>query len=107
MLNSPSGKGPLRSPNKLGILITRWFDRKIYYLNLLKTGREEVRVDLATTIYQRAEIGPEVNLKLQCKFADVFSPLLGCNNLIEHHIEITPVVVVCCRTFKLLKHKKK
>ncbi|KAI7792491.1 hypothetical protein IRJ41_015712, partial [Triplophysa rosa] len=45
--------------------------------------------------------------KLQAEFADVFSPLPGRMNLIQHHIETEPGVVVLNRSYRLAEHKKK
>ncbi len=44
--------------------------------------------------------------KLQAEFADVFSPLPGRTNLIQHHIESEPDVVVCRWLYRLPEHKK-
>ncbi len=45
--------------------------------------------------------------RLQKEFADVFSPLPGRTNLIQHHIETEPGVVVRSRPYRLPEHKKK
>ncbi len=41
------------------------------------------------------------------QFADVFSPLPGRTNLIQHHIETEPGIVVRSRPYRLPEHKKK
>ncbi len=45
--------------------------------------------------------------RLQAEFADVFSPLPGRTNLIQHHIETGPGMVVRIRPYRLPEHKKK
>ncbi len=45
--------------------------------------------------------------RLQREFADVFSPRPGRTNLIQHHIETEPGVVVRSRPYRLPEHKKK
>ncbi len=45
--------------------------------------------------------------RLQKEFADVFSPLPGRTNLIQHHIETEPGIVVRSRLYRLPEHKKK
>ncbi len=45
--------------------------------------------------------------RLQTEFADVFSPLPGRTNLIQHHIETELGVVVRSRPYRLPEHKKK
>ncbi len=85
---------------------------------------------LATVVSGEEDLGPEVNTKipsltlaprgdhlspsqltdvarLQKEFADVFSPLPGRTNLIQHHIETEPGCVVCSRPYRLPEHKKK
>ncbi len=86
---------------------------------------------LATVVSGEEDLGPEVNTKipsltlapgggdhlspsqltdvarLQKEFADVFSPLPGRNNLIQHHIETEPGCVVRSRPYRLTEHKKK
>ncbi len=80
-------------------------------------------------IYSQEDLGPEVNTKipsltlapegdhlspsqltdvarLQKEFADVFSPLPGRTNLIQHHIETEPDIVVRSRPYRLPEHKK-
>lgn len=37
----------------------------------------------------------------------MFSPLPGHTNLIQHHIETEPGVVVCSRPYRMPEHKKK
>ncbi len=104
--------------------------RQIYHLNLLKKWSEVEPVMLATAISGEDDLGPEVNTKiqsltlapggdhlspsqltdvarLQTEFADVFSPLPGRTNLIQHHIETEPGVVVRSRPYWLPEHKKK
>ncbi|KAL7889579.1 hypothetical protein AOLI_G00018370 [Acnodon oligacanthus] len=101
---------------------------QVYHLNLLKSCREAVPVSLTTVVPERAELGPEVPTKwnhtlvpcgdqlsssqkaevarLQTEFSDVFSPLPGRTDLIEHHIETPPGVVVCSWPYRLPEHKK-
>ncbi len=86
---------------------------------------------LATVVSGEEDLGPEVNTKvpsltlapgggdhlspsqltdvvrLQKEFADVFSPLPGRTNLIQHHIETEPGIVVRSRPYRLPEHKKK
>uniref|UniRef100_A0A8C1GUB2 Gypsy retrotransposon integrase-like protein 1 n=1 Tax=Cyprinus carpio TaxID=7962 RepID=A0A8C1GUB2_CYPCA len=104
--------------------------RQIYHLNLLKKWNEAGSVMLATVISGEEDLGPEVNVKtqslalapggdhllpsqltdltkLQSEFADVFSPLPGRTNLIQHHIETEPGMVVRSRLYRLPVHKKK
>ncbi len=45
--------------------------------------------------------------KAQAEFADVFSPLPGRTNLIQHHIEMEPGMVVRSRPYRLPEHRKK
>ncbi len=89
--------------------------RQIYHLNLLKKWSEVEPVMLATAVSGEDDLGPEVITKIQSltlapggdhlspsqltdvarlqkKFADVFSPLPGRTNLIQHHIEKQPAV---------------
>ncbi|XP_048039104.1 uncharacterized protein LOC125263947 [Megalobrama amblycephala] len=103
--------------------------RQIYHLNLLKKWNEAESVMLATVISGEDDLGPEANIKkqslalapggdhlspsqltdlskLQAEFADVFSPLPGRTNLIQHHIETEPGVVVRSRPYRLPEHKK-
>ncbi len=103
---------------------------QIYHLNLLKKWSEVQPVMLATAISSEDDLGSEVNTKiqsltlapggdhllpsqltdvarLQTEFADVFSPLPGRTNLIQHHIESEPGVVVRSRPYRLPEHKKK
>ncbi|XP_056585423.1 uncharacterized protein LOC130406867 [Triplophysa dalaica] len=102
---------------------------QIYHLNLLKKWSEANTVMLATTVSREDDLGPEVNTKvqslalapggdhlsssqvtdvvrLQAEFADVFSPLPGRTNLIEHHIETKPGAIVRSRPYRLPEHKK-
>ncbi len=45
--------------------------------------------------------------RLQTEFADVFSPRPGRTDLIQHHIETEPGVVMRSRPYRLPEHKKK
>ncbi len=101
--------------------------RQIYHLNLLKKWSEVEPVMLATAVSGEDDLGPEVIqsltlapggdhlspsqltdvARLQKDFADVFSPWPGRTNLIQHHIEMEPGVVVCSRPYRLPEHKKK
>ncbi len=104
--------------------------RQIYHLNLLKKWNEVEPVMLATVVGNEEDLGPEASLKvpsltlapggdhlspsqltdvarLQREFADVFSPRPGRTNLIQHHIETEPGVVVRSRPYRLPEHKKK
>ncbi len=104
--------------------------RQIYHLNLLKKWNEVEPVMLATVVSNEEDLGPEASLKvpsltlapggdhlspsqltdvarLQREFADVFSPRPGRTNLIQHHIETEPGVVVRSRPYRLPEHKKK
>ncbi len=106
--------------------------RQIYHFNLLKKWSEVEPVILATVVSGEEDLGPEVNTKipsltlapggggdhlspsqltdvarLQKEFADVFSPLPGRTNLIQHHIETEPGSVVRSRPYRLPEHKKK
>ncbi len=103
---------------------------QIYHLNLLKKWSEAESVMLATAVSGEEDLGPEVNTKpqslalapggdhlspsqladiakLQAAFADVFSPLPGRTDLIQHHIETEPGVVIRSRAYRLPEHKKK
>ncbi len=85
---------------------------------------------LMMVVSSEEDLGPEVNTKihsltlapggdhlspsqltdvvrLQTEFADVFSSLPGRTNLILHHIEKEPGVVVHSRPYRLPEHKKK
>ncbi len=85
---------------------------------------------LATAVSGEDDLGPEVITKIQSltlapggdlhspsqltdvarlqkDFADVFSPRPGRTNLIQHHIETEPDVVVRSRPYRLPEHKKK
>ncbi len=85
---------------------------------------------LATAVSGEDDLGPEVITKIQSltlapggdhlspsqltdvarlqkDFADVFSPRPGRTNLIQHHIETEPGVVVRSRPYRLPEHKKK
>ncbi len=104
--------------------------RQIYHLNLLKKWNEVEPVMLATVVGNEEDLGPEASLKvpsltlapggdhlspsqltdvarLQREFADVFSPRPSRTNLIQHHIETEPGVVVRSRPYRLPEHKKK
>ncbi len=104
--------------------------RQIYHLNLLKKWNEVEPVMLATVVGNEEDLRPEASLKvpsltlapggdhlspsqltdvarLQREFADVFSPRPGRTNLIQHHIETEPGVVVRSRPYRLPEHKKK
>ncbi|XP_057183752.1 uncharacterized protein LOC130550329 [Triplophysa rosa] len=104
--------------------------RQIYHLNLLKKWSEGESAMLATVVTTEEDLGPEANVKtqslaltpggdhlspsqltdlarMQAEFADVFSPLPGRTNLIQHHIETEPGVVVRSRPYRLPEHKKK
>ncbi len=103
---------------------------QIYHLNLLKKWSEAESVMLATAVSREEDLGPEVNnkpqslalapggdhlspsqladvTKLQAAFADVFSPLPGRTDLIQHHIETEPGVVIRSRPYRLPEHKKR
>uniref|UniRef100_A0A8C1LM62 Gypsy retrotransposon integrase-like protein 1 n=1 Tax=Cyprinus carpio TaxID=7962 RepID=A0A8C1LM62_CYPCA len=103
---------------------------QIYHLNLLKKWSEAESVMLATVVSGEEDLGPEVSSKsqslalapggdhlspsqltdiksIQAEFADVFSPLPGRTNLIQHHVETEPGVVVRSRPYRLPEHKKK
>ncbi len=45
--------------------------------------------------------------KLQAEFADVFSPLPGRTDLMQHHFETLPREVARSRPYQLPEHKKK
>ncbi|KAL1258023.1 hypothetical protein QQF64_011267 [Cirrhinus molitorella] len=85
---------------------------------------------LTTAVSRENDLGPEANTKskslalapggdhlspsqltdiakLQNEFEDVFSPLPGRTNLIQHHIETKPGVEVRSRPYRLPEHKKK
>ncbi len=102
--------------------------RQIYHLNLLKKWSEVEPVMLATVVSGEDDLGPEVNTKIQSltlapggdhlspsqltdvarlqkEFADVFSPLPDPTNLIQHHIETEPGVVVRSRLYRLTQKK--
>ncbi len=103
---------------------------QIYHLNLLKKWNEVEPVMLATVVGSEEDLGPEASPKvpsltlapggdhlsisqltdvarLQREFADVFSPRPGRTNLIQHHIETEPGMVVRSRPYRLPEHKKK
>ena len=102
---------------------------QIYHLNLLKLWNEERPVRLATTVIEEGELGPEAKkaapftpvqleshltlrqrtevAELQQRFTDVFSPLPGRTNLIEHRIETPHGVSVRTRPYRLPEHKRK
>ncbi len=104
--------------------------RQIYHLNLLKKWSEVEPVMLAMAVSGEDDLGPEVITKIQSltlapggdhlspsqltdvarlqkEFSDVFSPRPGRTNLIQHHIETEPGVVVRSRPYRLPEHKKK
>ncbi len=104
--------------------------RQIYHLNLLKKWSEVEPVMLATAVSGEDDLGPEVITKIQSltlapggdhlspsqltdvarlqkDFADVFLPRPGRTNLIQHHIETEPGVVVRSRPYRLPEQKKK
>ncbi len=93
---------------------------KIYHLNLLRAWREVESASLVTTAKERDELGPEAPnsphltpsqradvARLQQQYPDVFSPLPGHTNLIEHHNETHPGVTVHSRPYRLPEHKRK
>ncbi len=103
---------------------------QIYHLNLLKKWSEVEPVMMAKAVSGEDDLGPEVNTKIpsltlapggdhlspsqltdvarfQTEFADVFSPRPGRTNLIQHHIETEPGVVMRSRPYRLPEHKKK
>ncbi len=133
---SPSGKDRSRVTRQVGDLnyevvrTDRSGARQIYHLNLLKKWNEVEPVMLATVVGSEEDLGPEASPKvpsltlapggdhlspsqltdvarLQREFADVFSPRPGRTNLIQHHIETEPGVVVRSRPYRLPEHKKK
>ncbi len=102
---------------------------QIYHLNLLKRWNEGTSVGLAAVVSNEEDLGPEAALKpnplalvsggdhlsprqltdlaqLQAAFADVFSPLPGRTNLVQHHIEMLPGEVARSRPYRLREHKK-
>ncbi len=102
---------------------------QIYHLNLLKRWNEGTSVGLAAVVSNEEDLGPEAALKpnplalvsggdhlsprqltdlaqLQVAFADVFSPLPGRTNLVQHHIETLPGEVERSRPYRLPEHKK-
>ncbi|XP_039513052.1 uncharacterized protein LOC120468602 [Pimephales promelas] len=129
-------QGPFEVTRRVGDLnyevvrTDRGGGRQIYHLNLLKKWVEAEAVMLATVVGGEEDLGPEANIKhhsfalapsgdhlspsqltdiknLQTEFADVFSPLPGRTNLIQHHVETDPGAVVRCRPYRLPEHKKK
>ncbi len=135
-LNYSNFKGPLEVTRRVGdlnyevIQADRSGARQIYHLNLLKKWGEVEPVMLAIAVSGEDDFGPEENTKnhsltlapggdhllpsqltdvarLQAKFADVFSPLSGRTNLIQHHIEMEPGMVIRSRLCRLPAHKKK
>ncbi len=85
--------------------------------------------DSGDAVSGEKDLGPEVNTKihsltfapggdhlspsqstdvsrLQAEFADVFSPMPGRTNLIQHHIETEPGVEVHSWPYRLPEHKK-
>ncbi len=98
---------------------------QIYHLNLLKRWNEGTLVGLAAAVSTEDEAAPKHNplalvsggdhlsplqladlAKLQADFADVFSPLPGRTDLVQHHIETRPGEVVRSRSYRLPEHKK-
>ncbi len=102
---------------------------QIYHLNLLKRWNEGTSVGLAAVVSNEDDLGPEAALKnhpfalvsggdhlsprqltdlarLQADFADVFSPLPGRTDLVQHHIETLPGEVARSRPYRLPEHKK-
>ncbi len=102
---------------------------QIYHLNLLKRWNEGTLVGLAAVVSNEDDLGPEAALKnhpfalvsggdhlsprqltdlaqLQADFADVFSPLPGRTDLVQHHIETLPGEVARSRPYRLPEHKK-
>ncbi len=129
-------QGPFEVTRRVGYLnyevvrTDRSGAHQIYHLNLLKKWNEVEPVMLATVVGSEEDLGPEVNTKipsltlalggdhlspsqltdvarLQKEFADVFSPRPGRTNLIQHHIETEPGMVVRSRLYRLPEHKKK
>ncbi len=105
-------------------------DSHMYHLNLLKRWQEETLVELAVVVLAEEDLGPEAAVKanplalvpggdhlsplqltdlakLQANFADVFSPLSGRTDLIQHHIETIPREVALSCPNRLPEHKKK
>uniref|UniRef100_A0A9J8AJ78 Gypsy retrotransposon integrase-like protein 1 n=1 Tax=Cyprinus carpio carpio TaxID=630221 RepID=A0A9J8AJ78_CYPCA len=112
-------QGPFEVTRRIGDLnyevvrTDRGDSRQIYHLNLLKKWSAEGSVLLATAVSEEEDLGPEAIIKeksltlapggdhlspsqltdigrLQVEFADVFSPLPGRTDLIQHHIETEP-----------------
>ncbi|RXN08062.1 zinc finger protein 444-like [Labeo rohita] len=104
--------------------------RQVYHLNLLKKWREEESVMLVMVVSGEDDLGPELPTrpqslalalggdhfspsqltdiaKLQNAFADMFSPLPGRTDLIQHHIGMELGVVVRSRPYRLPEYKKK
>ncbi len=102
---------------------------QIYHLNLLKRWNEGALVGLAAVVSTEDDLGPEAApkhnplalvsggdhlsplqltdlAKLQADFADVFSPLPGRMDLVQHHIETRPGEVARSRRYRLPEHKK-
>ncbi len=102
---------------------------QFYHLNLLKCWNEGTSVGLAAVVSNEDDLGPEAALKhnllalvsggdhlsprqltdlaqLQADFADVFSPLPGRTDLVQHHIETLPREVARSRPYRLPEHKK-
>ncbi|CAM4612755.1 unnamed protein product [Leuciscus chuanchicus] len=129
-------QGPFEVTRRIGDLnyevarTDRGGAHQVYHLNLLKKWSEVESVMLATVVSGEVDLGPEASLKtqslalapggdhlspsqlsdvkkLQAEFADVFSPLPGRTDLIQHHVETEPGVVVRSRPYRLPEHKKK
>ncbi len=132
---SPSGKDLFEVTRRVGdlnyevIRTDRSGARQIYHLNLLKKWSEVEAVMLATVVSGEDDLRPEVNTKIQSltlapggdhlspsqltdvarlqkEFADVFLPLPGRTNLLQHHIETEPGVEVRSRPYRLPEHKQ-
>lgn len=102
---------------------------KMYHLNLLKTWRKEVPVAPGMEVLEREELGyvcqkfetqftpvpcgdhllPSQRAQavtLQGEFSDIFLHLPRHTDLIEHHTETSPGVVVRSHPYHLPEHKK-
>ncbi len=102
---------------------------QIYHLNLLKRWNEGTLVGLAAVVSNEDDLRPEAApkhnplalvsgrdhlsllqladlAKLQADFADVFSPLPGRTDLVQHHIETLPGEVARSLPHRLPEHKK-
>ncbi len=128
-------QGPFEVTRRIGDLnyevihTDRNGEHQIYHLNLLKKWSEAESEMLTMAVSGKEDLGPEVNTKpqslalapggehlslsqladvakLQAEFADVFPPLPGRTNLIQHHIETEPGVLIRRRRYRLPEHKK-